>query len=327
MLLPLEFCRPAIDALDLAGPANPVFTPMTLVYLLVLGVVATGLSTVAFFYMVLQARSAVCRHDDLRRADAGAWRWGLFDHEAISTQQLAAMAGVLVMVGLVQSGTRDRRRARRAAARKRRPTMVVPPPLGLHPEATCADGSVVASAAERPICSSTRHQRLGRVPYVDASLARRSHREVRQLGHPQGVRPGGQDGEPDQSLDRPARFSPCRTRSRKRRSRRFAADKNGYSVTQGIAELRERLQARVDAELGHADRRVLVTSGTSGALVLAILALVNPGDEVIVFDPYFVMYPALVGMVGGTVRDRRHVSRLSHRSASAWRPRSRRGPS
>jgi aspartate aminotransferase/aminotransferase len=78
------------------------------------------------------------------------------------------------------------------------------------------------------------------------------------------------------------------------------ADKNGYSVTQGIAPLREKLQQRVDAELGHADRRVLVTSGTSGALVLAILSLVNPGDEVIVFDPYFVMYPALVGMVGGT---------------------------
>jgi aspartate/methionine/tyrosine aminotransferase len=78
------------------------------------------------------------------------------------------------------------------------------------------------------------------------------------------------------------------------------ADKNGYSVTQGIAELRERLQQQVDAELAHSDRQVLITSGTSGALVLVILALVNPGDEVIVFDPYFVMYPALVGMVGGT---------------------------
>ena len=76
-------------------------------------------------------------------------------------------------------------------------------------------------------------------------------------------------------------------------------DKNGYSVTQGIAELRAKLQAKIDAELGHDDRRVLVTSGTSGALVLAAWAMVNPGDEVIVFDPYFVMYPALVGMVGG----------------------------
>src|SRR3989304_5895994 len=48
-----------------------------------------------------------------------------------------------------------------------------------------------------------------------------------------------------------------------------------------------------------ARRRVLVTTGRSGSLVLAVLAMVNPGDEVIVFDPYFVMYPALVGMVGG----------------------------
>lgn len=76
-------------------------------------------------------------------------------------------------------------------------------------------------------------------------------------------------------------------------------NKNGYSQTQGIGDLRDKLQARVDEQYHHADRRVLVTSGTSGSLVLAVLAMVNPGDEVIVFDPYFVMYPALVGMVGG----------------------------
>ena len=76
-------------------------------------------------------------------------------------------------------------------------------------------------------------------------------------------------------------------------------DKNGYSVTQGILELLEAMQSRVDAEYGHADRRVLITSGTSGALVLSMLALVDPGDEVICFDPYFVMYPTLVNMVGG----------------------------
>jgi aspartate aminotransferase/aminotransferase len=77
-------------------------------------------------------------------------------------------------------------------------------------------------------------------------------------------------------------------------------DRNGYSQTQGIGDLLARLQAQVDATFGQDDRRVLVTSGTSGALVLAMLALVDPGDEVIIFDPYFVMYPALVAMVGGT---------------------------
>jgi aspartate/methionine/tyrosine aminotransferase len=77
------------------------------------------------------------------------------------------------------------------------------------------------------------------------------------------------------------------------------ADRNGYSQTQGIPDLRERLQADLKKRYGHDDRRVLVTSGTSGALMLAMLALVDPGDEVIIFDPYFVMYPALVAMVGG----------------------------
>ena len=77
------------------------------------------------------------------------------------------------------------------------------------------------------------------------------------------------------------------------------SDKNGYSVTQGIPELREALQSRIDAEYGHADRRVLITSGTSGALVISMLAMIEPGDEVICFDPYFVMYSALIKMVGG----------------------------
>jgi aspartate aminotransferase/aminotransferase len=76
-------------------------------------------------------------------------------------------------------------------------------------------------------------------------------------------------------------------------------NKNGYSVTQGIPELLARLQRQIDEHFGHADRRVLVTSGTSGGLVLAVMAMVNPGDEVIVFDPYFVMYPSLVAMAGG----------------------------
>jgi aspartate aminotransferase/aminotransferase len=75
--------------------------------------------------------------------------------------------------------------------------------------------------------------------------------------------------------------------------------KNGYAMTQGMPVLREKLQAMVDAQYQHADRRVLITSGTSGGLVLALMALVNPGDEVIVFDPYFVVYEPLVAVVGG----------------------------
>jgi len=77
--------------------------------------------------------------------------------------------------------------------------------------------------------------------------------------------------------------------------------RNAYSQTQGIAPLLKLLQDDVDAQYGHADRQVFVTSGTSGALMLALCTLVNPGDEVIVFDPWFVMYKHLATLAGGKV--------------------------
>ena len=74
---------------------------------------------------------------------------------------------------------------------------------------------------------------------------------------------------------------------------------NGYTVTQGIPELRSKLASQVKARLGQ-EREVLVTAGTSGAIMLALCATVNPGEEVILFDPYFVAYPHLVTLAGGT---------------------------
>ena len=79
----------------------------------------------------------------------------------------------------------------------------------------------------------------------------------------------------------------------------ITSGKNGYTPTQGLPVLRDKLQTEIDERYGHDDRQVSVTSGTSGGLVMALFALVNPGEEVIVFDPYFVMYEPLVNMVGG----------------------------
>ena len=75
---------------------------------------------------------------------------------------------------------------------------------------------------------------------------------------------------------------------------------NAYTVTQGISELRAKIQADVLLRYRHADRETFITSGTSGGLLLALCCTVNPGDEVIVFDPYFVMYPHLITLAGGT---------------------------
>jgi aspartate aminotransferase len=80
-----------------------------------------------------------------------------------------------------------------------------------------------------------------------------------------------------------------------------AAGKNAYSQTQGITPLIDKIQASVTAEFGHSDRKVFITSGTSGGLMLALSVLVNPGDEVVVFDPWFVMYKHLTTLAGGKV--------------------------
>src|SRR5258705_12779975 len=74
---------------------------------------------------------------------------------------------------------------------------------------------------------------------------------------------------------------------------------NRYTQTQGIAPLRERLRRDLSAEIGRDVGEILITSGVSGGLFLAILATIDPGDEAIFLDPYFVMYKHLLTMAGG----------------------------
>jgi aspartate aminotransferase/aminotransferase len=75
--------------------------------------------------------------------------------------------------------------------------------------------------------------------------------------------------------------------------------RNAYTVAIGIPELRSKIAADVRRRFPSADRDVCITSGTSGAFSLALQCTVNPGDEVVVFDPYFSLYPHLVTLVGG----------------------------
>lgn len=75
---------------------------------------------------------------------------------------------------------------------------------------------------------------------------------------------------------------------------------NQYTLTQGIPELREALMARTFPHGPSHGEEIVITSGVSGGLVLAFLVLVDPGDEVLIPDPYFVMYKHLVNLCGGT---------------------------
>lgn len=74
---------------------------------------------------------------------------------------------------------------------------------------------------------------------------------------------------------------------------------NRYTQTQGIAPLRDRLRKDLSAEIGRDVGEVLITSGVSGGLFLAILSVIDPGDEAIFLDPYFVMYKHLLTLAGG----------------------------
>ncbi len=97
-------------------------------------------------------------------------------------------------------------------------------------------------------------------------------------------------GQPDFDVPEPIKAAACAA---------IQQGRNVYTLTQGIPELRQKLRDRIRAEYPTHEREVMGTSGTSGALVLSLLTTVNPGDEVILFDPYFVMYPHLVRFAGG----------------------------
>ena len=128
-------------------------------------------------------------------------------------------------------------------------------------------------------------------------LARRMHsfdasgiRKVFDLGAKMADPINLSIGQPDFDVPEPVRQAAIDA---------IQSQKNGYALTQGMPVLREKLQAEIDAKYGHDDREVFVTCGTSGGLMLTMLTLLNPGEEAIVFDPFFVMYDALIGVAGG----------------------------
>lgn len=75
------------------------------------------------------------------------------------------------------------------------------------------------------------------------------------------------------------------------------AGKNSYTLTAGIPALREKVLKRYQDQ-GVNVEDSMIASGTSGSLMLLLLVLLDPGDEVLVPDPYFVMYKHLTNLVG-----------------------------
>ncbi|MFF5967642.1 pyridoxal phosphate-dependent aminotransferase [Streptomyces collinus] len=77
---------------------------------------------------------------------------------------------------------------------------------------------------------------------------------------------------------------------------------NQYPPGPGVPELRTAVTAHQQRRYGLSydpDTEVLVTAGATEAIAAALLALLEPGDEVIAFEPYYDSYAACIAMAGG----------------------------
>lgn len=73
--------------------------------------------------------------------------------------------------------------------------------------------------------------------------------------------------------------------------------KNSYIVTQGITELRAKIRQKYELASTDKERDVFVTSGVSGGILLSYMALLDPGDEILIPDPFFCMYRDLALLI------------------------------
>ncbi len=129
-----------------------------------------------------------------------------------------------------------------------------------------------------------------RVKAVDASGIRRAFELGASIKDPINL----SIGQPDFPVDSRIKLAAIKA---------IEADHNGYSLTQGLPQLRAAIWSHLEKDVGWSPNPatdLIVTVGTTGALVLAVMALIEAGDEVILPDPYFVAYPQFVKIAGGT---------------------------
>jgi methionine transaminase len=79
---------------------------------------------------------------------------------------------------------------------------------------------------------------------------------------------------------------------------------NQYPPMTGVPLLRQRVADKIEALYGHrydADSEITITAGATQAILTAILAVVHPGDEVIVLEPCYDSYAPNIELAGGRV--------------------------
>ena len=85
----------------------------------------------------------------------------------------------------------------------------------------------------------------------------------------------------------------------------IASGANQYAPGNGVAVLRQAIARHQQRHYGlelDPDRQVVVTTGCTEGIAAALLGLVDPGDEVVVLEPYYDSYVAMIQMAGGVRR-------------------------
>ncbi|WP_104175396.1 aminotransferase class I/II-fold pyridoxal phosphate-dependent enzyme [Arthrobacter sp. Y81] len=83
----------------------------------------------------------------------------------------------------------------------------------------------------------------------------------------------------------------------------IAAGANQYAPGKGILPLREAIAAHQERFYGltpDPETEIIVTTGATEAIAASLLALVEPGDEVLTFEPFYDSYGAMIGLAGAT---------------------------
>src|SRR2546423_14267692 len=138
------------------------------------------------------------------------------------------------------------------------------------------------------------------MPFLSAALDRvKPSATIAVTDKARALKAAGRDviglgaGEPD--FDTPANVKLAAIRA-------IEAGKTKYTDVGGIPELKEAIIAKFQRENGLTYKPNQVIVGTGGKQVLynALMATLNPGDEVIIPAPYWVSYPDMVMLAGGT---------------------------
>jgi aspartate aminotransferase len=137
------------------------------------------------------------------------------------------------------------------------------------------------------------------MPFLSAALARvKPSATVAVTDKARALKAAGRNviglgaGEPD--FDTPANVKLAAIRA-------IEAGKTKYTDVGGMAELKDAIAAKFKRENGLTYKRnqIIVSTGGKQVLCNALLATLNPGDEVIMPAPYWVSYPEMVLLAGG----------------------------